>query len=97
MINEQSQEVMARFFAYIDNMIENGVINGLSHFARLYDINRGNLNNLRKNGGRTTLQLCWLTYLVRDFYCNPEWLLTGNGEMYKSGFTPETIKKCRCL
>lgn len=93
MINEESQRIVVRFFDALSVLIDCGIINGYSAFADRYGINRGNFTSLRTKGSRVAFQPCWMYYLVNDFHVSANWLVTGRGDMWQEGFTPELVKR----
>lgn len=93
MINEDSQQIVNRFFEAIQALIDNDIIRGYSVFADRYGINRGNFTSLRTKGSRVAFQPCWLSFLVNDFHISAHWLVTGTGNMWQEGFTPDIVKK----
>jgi hypothetical protein len=85
MMNPESQRIHTRFFAAIDELIKRQQMRGKNTFATLYGLNKGNWYQLRKNP-ESEFQLCYLTWLVRDFGVSSLWLLTGEGEMFSKRY-----------
>lgn len=83
MQTKESAEITQRFFEALDKLIQLKVIRGKKTFTERYGINRWNLNAL-KNGksSQTSVQLDWLTFIVRDYGISARWILTGEGEMF---------------
>lgn len=74
--------LVARFFAAIDRLIEDGQIARKGTFPDRYGINRRNFETLRKEPHRKIFCPSWLVYLVRDYGVSPRYLLTGEGAFY---------------
>lgn len=92
MQSPDSQIIVARFFEALARLKANKVIRGKKTFTDRYGINRWNLNTLATDPSRDIFQPAWLTYLVRDFHISPTWLLTGQGDFYIPGWTPEKVR-----
>lgn len=83
MQTNESEVITRRFFEALMTLKERGIIRGKKTFTDIYGINRWNLNALEQGkSSQTTVQLPWLTYLVRDYGVSAKWLLTGEGEMF---------------
>lgn len=92
MQSPDSQQIVARFFQALARLKEHKAIRGKKTFTDRYNINRWNLNTLADDHTRDIFQPAWLTYLVRDYHVSPAWLLTGDGDFYAPGWTPEDIR-----
>ena len=82
MLNQDSQQIVARFFEAIEILKRDKKIRGLKTFTNKYGINRGNFYKLQGNILSNIFQPSWLAYLVRDFGVSSEWLLLGSGNFY---------------
>lgn len=61
-------------------------------FADMLNINRAVISHILN--GRNNPSLDVVTKILTDMdYINPEWLINGNGNMYKNGIDPETLPK----
>jgi len=83
-----SVRINQRFFLALRMLKATRVIRGRKTFTDRYGINRWNMNTCEKEPQRDLFQLCWLTYLVRDYGVCSRWLLTGEGSMWEGGFPP---------
>ena len=83
MQNEEGVKIVERFFEALQELKRRKVIRGINTFPRRYGINPGNFWQLKQDKSRDILQLVWLAHLVTDFGVSAEWLLTGNGEIFK--------------
>ncbi|AUD00922.1 hypothetical protein [Spirosoma pollinicola] len=81
MLRPESEAINKRFFEAIDELVKRRIIRGKKTFATRYELNWGNFYKLRKNPAMG-FELCFLTWLVRDFGISSQWLLTGEGEMF---------------
>jgi hypothetical protein len=84
MQSPDSQIIVRRFFEALYRLKAEKKIRGKQTFTNRYGINRWNMNTLEKEPARDIFQPAWLTYLVRDFNISPAWLLTGEGDFYKT-------------
>lgn len=83
MQSQDSQQITKRFFEALYALKKKRVIRGKQTFTNRYGINRWNLNHLEKNPSRDMFELVWFKYLVTDYGVSAEWLLTGEGDMFK--------------
>lgn len=93
MQNQGSQEITGRFFAAIDQLIQNKVIRGKATFCKRNEINRRVYYMLEQDNSRSLFQPSWLTALVRDYKVSPLWLLTGEGNILRSGWDFESVRE----
>lgn len=84
MNNPGSQVIVERFFRALYLLKEAKKIRGKKTFSHKYNINHWNLLTLEKDLSSNMFQPVWLYYLVRDYNVSAEWLITGNGEVFKS-------------
>lgn len=91
---DDSLVVLERFFFCLSLLQSEGILRGVQTFTNLYDINRRNFQRIRGNvaAHQQSFRAAWMTYLVRDFKVSPLWLLTGEGEVFREGWTPEAIR-----
>ena len=81
MTTEEYNGIVTRFFEALEYLKESHQLRGVKTFCDRYGIHRRTLQRIRKE--RTTeLRASWLTYLVRDFGIDAQWLLTGEGQMH---------------
>ena len=88
---ENSVRINQRFFLALRMLKAIRVIRGRKTFTDRYGINRWNMNTCEKEPSRDLFQLCWLTYLVRDYGVCSRWLLTGEGSMWEGGTPPAPV------
>lgn len=93
MQTEQSQRIVRRFFSALQILKADKVIRGKQTFTARYGINRWNFNTCEKQPERDIFQVAWLECLVADYKVSAHWLLTGEGEFFKPGWTAENVKK----
>lgn len=56
---------------------------GISGFCETYGIDKRHLYAQKADYGRGYFEVGWLVPLVKYFKVSANWLLTGNGKMYK--------------
>lgn len=94
MQTKESEQITQRFFEALKKLIELRVIRGKKTFTDRYGINRWNLNALEKGQStQNSVQLDWLTFIVRDYGISGRWILTGEGEMFARKPAKEEEKK----
>ena len=77
-----TKQIMERFYAALDAIIESKKSRGVNTYCRLYDIDRRNLIAQRKDLERGWFQVSWLYPMVREYGISARWLLTGFGKMF---------------
>lgn len=77
-----TKQIMERFYAALDAIIECKKIRGVNTYCRLHDIDRRNLIAQRKDLERGWFQVSWLYPMVREYGISAKWLLTGFGKMF---------------
>jgi hypothetical protein len=82
MNNPESIAIINRFYEAIDVLISERQLRGVKTFTDKYNINRWNLNTVRKNPESDMFQLVWVSYLITDFGVSAEWIMTGKGWMF---------------
>lgn len=82
-IGDVELAIADRFFHALEVLAERKVIRGLQTFTRRHGINYGNMNTLKNNRDRWALKTEYLSFLAQDYGVSCEWLLLGNGEMFK--------------
>lgn len=83
MNNPESIKIIERFYEALDVCIQLKKIRGVQTFTRAHEINRWNFNTVRANPESDMFQLVWISYLCKDFDVSIEWIMTGNGQMFK--------------
>ena len=82
MTQEEHKAIAARFFEALAWLKESHQIRGLQTFTNRYGIDRRTLRRVQLEPERCSLKVSWLTFLVRDYGINAQWLLTGEGQMH---------------
>ncbi|MDR1755587.1 MAG: hypothetical protein LBR65_01315 [Culturomica sp.] len=92
-IRPEMLAIQRRFFEALDVVIGMGQCGGLQTFCKEHGLNRVKYSNIRsemrkpaeeaKPTNYKVIDLDALSYLCKDFHVSPEWLLFGNGKMFK--------------
>ena len=75
--------VTQRFFEAIDMLKAQKRIRGLQTFTTEHEINRWNMYTVKCNPERSVLKPEWMVYLVRNYGISANWLLLGEGNMFR--------------
>lgn len=78
-----NSEIVQRFYQAFELLKQMKLIKNTKSFSEKYNINRGNFITVSKKTTSKMFNLCWLSYLVKDYNVSAEWLLTGVGDMLK--------------
>lgn len=92
MNNEISKAIVGRFFESLDLLKADRVIRGKQTFTNAYGLNRRNLWVMEKNPEVGKFYPCLLYYLVSDYKVSADWLLTGDGSFYSSGWDADKVR-----
>lgn len=94
-INPEIDEIHKRFFDALDVAIDTGKISGLQTFCEEHGLNRVKYSNIRselrnpekrneeKPHRYRSIDVEALMHICKDFNVSAEWLLLGNGKMFK--------------
>lgn len=81
--HKETIDIMSRFFMALDDLVENGRIEGgLSGFCKKYGLDKRHLYLQRTDLGRGFFEVYWLLPLITDYNVSQFWLLFGIGSMY---------------
>lgn len=78
------QQIVTRFYIAVNELINKKVIRGVQTFTKKYDIDRRAFKRIEASPQMKSFDCGWLNFIVKDFDVNPEWLLTGKGQMFKN-------------
>lgn len=81
-VSKEAIQINRRFFEAIDALKRRKELAGIYGFALRYNVVLGNLYTI-KSQERGTVKAEYLMFLVRDFGISAQWLLTGEGDMFK--------------
>lgn len=81
-ISETALQINERFFEAVGVLKRKRKLGGIYGFAKKYNVVVGNLYTI-KSQKQGAVKAEYLTYLVRDFDVSAQWLLTGEGCMFK--------------
>ena len=84
-ISKDGQDITMRFFKAIDILTEANYFRGLQTFTARYDLNRRNLQHVKKSPANTVLKPEVMAHLVCDYGISGTWLLTGEGSVFQNG------------
>lgn len=82
-IPEKGIQISKRFFLALETLKAQGKIRGLKTFTDRHNLNYGNMNTLRSNLHKRTLRVEYLAYIVKDYDISSDWLLLGEGDMFR--------------
>ena len=81
-VSETALQINERFFEAVDMLKRRRELSGIYGFAKKYNVVIGNLYTI-KSQKQGAVKAEYLTYLVRDYGISAQWLLTGEGSMFK--------------
>lgn len=81
-ISAESIKINRRFFEALDTLKRLHKLSGIYGFSRKYGTTKANIYTI-KNQENGVVKAEWLMYLVRDYNISAQWLLTGEGSMFK--------------
>ena len=87
-----SPQISQRLFFAIEQLTEAGQLNGVPEFSSRYGIGLRLAYMQRQEPDRRILRPAWLTYIVRDYGISAEWLLLGEGNMFRSKDKKQAIR-----
>lgn len=79
--NDDSLNVMRRYFNAFDTLRENGKIKSITAYCDKYHIDKRHFYEQRRDLYKGHFQVGWLHTIIRDYGISPLWLLMGEGEM----------------
>lgn len=82
MNNPESIKIIDRFYQAINMLIENGSLKSKRSFALAHGIEYTSFSRCENEQESDRFQLVWITYLVKEFPINVEWIMTGEGGMF---------------
>lgn len=78
------QQIVSRFYMAVDALYALGEIKSFRHFEREIGADHSVFYELRKNAHkRTFMHPAWLRHLVVTYSISADWLLVGEGAMFK--------------
>jgi transcriptional regulator with XRE-family HTH domain len=80
-------EITGRFLIYCEYLKSEGEIKNAAQFAKTIGISTSLMTEILKE--RSNVGLMPIQKIVQLYGANPEWLLTGNGDMIKAEATPD--------
>ena len=81
-ISPSTLQINDRFFEAIALLKRRRELGGLNGFAKKYGVVLGNLYTI-KSQRQGAIKTEYLMFLVRDYGISGDWLLTGQGNMFK--------------
>ena len=78
---QEYDEITGRFCEALAWLKASRQLRGMKTFCDRYGIHRRTMQRVQKEH-TPELRVLWLTYLVRDYGINAQWLLTGEGPMH---------------
>lgn len=81
-ISPDAIQINRRFFEALDALKRGRRLSGIYGFSQKYKTTFANIYTI-KNQESGVVKVEWLMYLVRDYDISAQWLLTGEGNMFK--------------
>ncbi len=88
MHTETDKQVIGRFFAAINALIEQKKIDSIQSFCSAGGFDSRNIYSLRKDNSAHSLHFDWLQPLIIDYGVSSLWLTTGLGDMFMPMYRP---------
>lgn len=91
-VSDAGIAITKRFFEAIDILVETRYFRGLQTFTSKYGLNRRNVLHIKAHPENSVLKPEVLALLVKYHDVSAEWLLTGEGSIFKGGYDkPEPV------
>lgn len=95
--NDDTLAIMERFFAAFEQCLKTGRLKNISRFCADYHIDKRHFYVQRKDIGRGYFEVGWLVPLIRDCGVSADWLLSGEGTMFRPYWDSEKALKSRVV
>lgn len=82
MHTEIDKQVIGRFFAAIDALIEQKKIDSVQSYCTAGGFDSRNIYSLKKENSTHSLHFDWLMPLIMEHGVSSLWLITGLGDMF---------------
>lgn len=82
-ISQEGIAITNRFFEAIETLKKLKKIRGLHSFTDKYKLNYWNTSSIKNSPSNKVLKPEFIYYLVTGYGISAEWLITGEGEMFK--------------
>lgn len=81
-VSDITVAINRRFFEALASLKQRKDLGGVNGFCKKYGVSTGNMYTI-KNQSNGAIKLDYLYFLVKDYGVSAEWLLTGDGDMFR--------------